>query len=701
MSQQDPSGTTDDWCTPAGLDVFELAAAGMVITDRMGRFRRVNRAFALMLDRDAADLVGASFGDITSPEDVTQSRSVMRDLLDKVITTARFEKRYLRGDGSPIWVDMNISAIVDSAGDVVAFLTQGSDISAHKAAEAELRQQAQLFSAINDGVLVTDAQGNLIDCNPAMERLVGCTREQLFALGNDGASPGREKWRARLKTAVAEGAWGGDVIFGAGGPNRRIAESTIIAVPGTSGEVIGAIAVCRDVTEVRDNAVALVDAERQAQHDARHDALTGLPNRKSLTDKFDELMSSRDASEGAALLMIDLDRFKDVNDTLGHHCGDDLLVQIGHVLQDVVRDKDTVVRLGGDEFAVLAPGLSRTDAAMALADRVRLELERPFRVQGIDLDVEASIGVATTCGGQDISALLRQADVAMYVAKRQGAGAFAYDAAVDLHSAARLSLLGELRGALTRHDLVLHFQPKISLTSGDVVGAEALVRWNHPSRGLILPDEFIPMAEHTGLIRSLTRYVLDAALAQERRWIDEGRPLPISVNLSARNLMEDRLVEQIVDLLHRHGVPPALLELEITESSIVTEPARARALLARLRALGIRVSIDDFGAGFTSLAVLKNLPISELKIDRSFVEAMTSRPSDALIVRSVVQLSHNLGLVAVAEGVEDPSVLAALTTMGCDVVQGYHFSRPLAADAFSAWFGRHRAGQSATFDLPA
>jgi EAL domain-containing protein (putative c-di-GMP-specific phosphodiesterase class I) len=209
------------------------------------------------------------------------------------------------------------------------------------------------------------------------------------------------------------------------------------------------------------------------------------------------------------------------------------------------------------------------------------------------------------------------------------------------------------------------------------------------------------MAEHTGLIRSLTRYVLDAALAQERRWIDEGRPLPISVNLSARNLMEDRLVEQIVDLLHRHGVPPALLELEITESSIVTEPGRARALLARLRALGIRVSIDDFGAGFTSLAVLKNLPISELKIDRSFVEAMTTRPSDALIVRSVVQLSHNLGLVAVAEGVEDPTVLAALTTMGCDVVQGYHFSRPLAADAFSAWFGRHRAGQSTAFELPA
>ena len=700
MSQQRLSGASDDWCSPAGLDVFELAAAGMVITDRTGRFRRVNRAFAQMLGRDAADLIGSSFGEITSPDDVTHSRAVMQKLLDKVITTARFEKRYLRGDGSPIWVDMSIRALVDQAGDVVGFLTQGSDISAQKAAEVDLRQQAQLFNAINDGVFISDVDGRLTDCNPAMERIAGRTRAQLFALYHEGHSPEREAWLARMRMALATGGWAGDVTFGHG-PDRRIAEATIIAVPGATDQAVGAIAVCRDVTEVRDNAAALADAERQAQHDAHHDALTGLPNRKSLTDKFDELMNSCEASNGAALLMIDLDRFKDVNDTLGHHCGDDLLVQIGHVLQDVVRDNDTVVRLGGDEFAILAPGLSRSDAAMALADRVRLELERPFRVQGIDLDVEASIGVATTSGGKDIAALLRQADVAMYVAKRQGAGAFAYDAAADMHSAARLSLLGELRGALNRHDLVLHFQPKISLTTGDVVGAEALVRWNHPSRGLILPDEFIPMAEHTGLIRSLTRYVLDAALAQERRWMNENRPLPISVNLSARNLMEDRLVEQIVDLLHRHGVPAALLELEITESSIVTEPGRARALLARLRALGIRVSIDDFGAGFTSLAVLKNLPVSELKIDRSFVEAMTTRPSDALIVRSVVQLSHNLGLVAVAEGVEDPTVLDALATMGCDVVQGYHFSRPLAADAFSAWFGRHRAEQSTAFELPA
>jgi diguanylate cyclase (GGDEF)-like protein len=458
-----------------------------------------------------------------------------------------------------------------------------------------------------------------------MERLTGCTRATMLALDHDGVLPACDGWVARMRLAIAEDGWAGDVTFRPEG-ERRIAETTIMAVHGTSGEVVGAIAVCRDVTDVRDHAAALADAERQAHYDARHDALTGLPNRKLLTDHFDKLMNSPAAAEGAALLMIDLDRFKDVNDTLGHDCGDELLIQVGRVLEDVVRGGDLVVRLGGDEFVVLVAGLARIDAAMGLADRVRVALEQPFRVQGIDLDVEASIGVTTASPGQDIATVLRQADVAMYIAKRRGAGAFAYDAATDVNSEARLSLLGELRGALNRHDLVLHYQPKISLTTGDVVGAEALVRWNHQTRGLIPPDEFIPMAEHTGLIRLLTRYVLDAAIAEERRWMDEGRPLPIAVNLSARNLMEDRLAEQIIDLLRRHGVPPELLEVEITESCLVTEPVRARVLLARLRALGIRVSVDDFGTGYTSLAILKNLSISELKIDRSFIEAMTAKP---------------------------------------------------------------------------
>jgi EAL domain-containing protein (putative c-di-GMP-specific phosphodiesterase class I) len=276
----------------------------------------------------------------------------------------------------------------------------------------------------------------------------------------------------------------------------------------------------------------------------------------------------------------------------------------------------------------------------------------------------------------------------MYIAKGQSLGVFAYDPSVDGHTTTRLSLLAEVRRAIKREEFVLHFQPKVHLGTGEVVGAEALLRWQHPTRGLLLPAEFIPLAERTGLIRPLTRYVLNAALAEARRWSDLGRHLPIAVNLSARNLLEEHLVEQIFRLLHRHGVPPALLALEITESTIVGDVAKARILLARLRAAGIKVAIDDFGAGFTSLAELRNLPVSELKVDRSFIEALSQQPGDALIVRSVIELSHNLGLTAVAEGVEDPGVLAALTSLGCDVVQGFHVSPALPAEEFRRWYDR-------------
>jgi diguanylate cyclase (GGDEF)-like protein len=438
------------------------------------------------------------------------------------------------------------------------------------------------------------------------------------------------------------------------------------------------------VTEARSNEVALSNAADRATHEARHDPLTGLPNRKYLAERFEDL-SRPDAGSrvGASLLMIDLDRFKDVNDALGHHCGDQLLVQVSRRLRRAVRAGDTAVRLGGDEFAILMPGVSGVEHAMVLAARVRTVFEEPFEVEGIDLDVEASVGVAMM--EADFATTLRHADVAMYVAKRQGLGVFGYDPSEDHNSPQRLALLSELRAAIKHHDLVLHFQPKLRLATNEVVGVEALVRWCHPVRGLIPPNDFVPLAERTGLIRPLTRYVLDAAIAQQRTWIDAGRPVPIAVNLSARNLTEKGLVGYVVRALRRYDVPPALLELEITESSVMTAPSRARQLVTEFRELGIRVAIDDFGTGFTSLAALKDLPVSELKVDRSFVMGMAEHDRDAHIVRTVVQLSHALGITAVAEGVEDPVVLSALSALGCDVVQGYHFSRPLAAEDFSAW----------------
>ena len=466
---------------------------------------------------------------------------------------------------------------------------------------------------------------------------------------------------------------------------------TVLAV------VIVFLVLLRQFLTVRDNqllARTLTARETELRHQAFHDALTGLPNRTLLFDRFGQvLLSARRDGTTAGLLVIDLVRFKEINDTFGHYYGDELLAQIGPRLRAELRASDTVARLGGDEFAVLLPDITDLSAAMAVAAKLRTVLEMPFHVEGVDLDVEASVGLVLSGEhGMDPAVLLQRADIAMYVAKAQNLGVCAYDPDANEHTPAKLALLGELRRALNLGELLLHYQPKVSLSTTEVVGAEALVRWQHPDRGLIFPDEFIPLAEHTGLIGPLTTYVLGAALIQARAWLDAGRPLVMSVNLSARNLLDEALPQQVADLLAAHGVPAGLLELEVTESALMTEPDRAKRVLEDLSALGVRLSIDDFGAGYTSLGQLKNLPVAELKIDRSFVMNMHNDPGDALIVRSIVDLGHSLGLTIVAEGVETAAALAALTALGCDVAQGYYLSRPVTAEAFDIWMAARPPG---------
>lgn len=447
----------------------------------------------------------------------------------------------------------------------------------------------------------------------------------------------------------------------------------------------------------------MIERER-AVHDACHDALTGLPNRSLFAEGVDQaLLACAGTGSGmAALLLFDLDRFREINDTFGHQCGDELIIAVGARLSGVVSGMnsgmDGVARLGGDEFAVLLPDVASVEDAVETAETLRAALTAPFTVEGIDLDVEASVGVAVSGHhGQDAVTLLQRADIAMYVAKDRGRGVFVYDPAADHNSPEKLAVLGDLRRALQRNELVLHYQPQVSISTGDVVGVEALVRWHHPQHGLVMPDAFIPSAEHTGLIGPLTRYILDKALAQARAWCDQGRPLTVAVNLSARNLLDEHLPDQVAELLAVHDVRPELLVLEVTETAVVTEPLRAQQSLKRLAALGIRISIDDFGAGYTSLGQLKTLPVSELKIDRSFVTRMTEEGRDALIVRSVIDLGHNLGLTIVAEGVEDEEAFTALTGLSCDIAQGYYITRPMTAEALDAstsWSRRRDASIS-------
>jgi diguanylate cyclase (GGDEF)-like protein len=442
----------------------------------------------------------------------------------------------------------------------------------------------------------------------------------------------------------------------------------------------------------RRETVAQAEANRRQ---ALHDALTGLPNRTLLRQRAGAALEGA-APGSVALMLIDLDRFKEVNDTLGHAYGDVVLQAVADRLSGAVRATDTVARLGGDEFAVLLPGVEGAAAAEDLATRALTALVGGIEADGVTLDVEASIGIAMAGeDGADVETLLRNADIAMYSAKDRSLGVCVYGSELDDHSPERLGLLGDLRRAMDAGELVLHWQPKVSLPGEEVRGVEALLRWHHPERGTIPPAVFIPAAERTPVIRPLTRYVLDAAVAQCARWRAEGRDLEVAVNVSARNLLDDRFVDDVLEVLARWDVPASSLELEVTESAIMADPARAQLILGRLAEVGVTLSIDDFGAGYTSLSHLKDLPVHRLKIDRSFVAQMTSDRSDALIVRSVVELGRNLGLTTIAEGVEDRETLERLGDLGCDVAQGYLVCRPLPADQLERWFDSARVATGA------
>jgi diguanylate cyclase len=421
------------------------------------------------------------------------------------------------------------------------------------------------------------------------------------------------------------------------------------------------------------------------RHLATHDSLTGLPNRALFQDRTERaLLLARRSGQQVAVMLVDLNRFKDVNDTLGHHYGDLLLTQVAERFTATIRTGDSVARLGGDEFAVLLCATSREGATSA-AVRLTNALRDPFNVKDITLDVDASIGIALAAPDADVETVLRHADVAMYEAKSQYAPFAAYELTRDDNTVARLALLGDLRRAITRHELVLHYQPKVSVTTGEFHSVEALVRWNHPSRGLLAPDAFIPIAESTAVIHPLTKEILRQALMQARSWQDQGWTIPVAVNISARSLHDLEFPLEVQQQLDTIGVPAELLALELTESAIMTDASRALTVLQALDALGVSLSIDDFGTGYSSMAYLRKIPVRELKIDRSFVKGLSTEHSDLVLVQSAVDLGHNLGLHVVAEGVEDAATQAALTAMGCDLMQGYHISRPVPAAALDQW----------------
>ncbi|TWP53766.1 bifunctional diguanylate cyclase/phosphodiesterase [Lentzea tibetensis] len=436
-----------------------------------------------------------------------------------------------------------------------------------------------------------------------------------------------------------------------------------------------------------------------SEHDATHDSLTGLANRTLLAQRTEQAIQRADDDHPLALLLIDLDRFKPVNDTLGHSFGDRLLQHVAARLTTTVRDLDTVARLGGDEFAVLLPGVHAVANAVRVAERMHEALASPVDLDGLSLEVSGSIGIAVyPADSVNANELLKHADIAMYAAKRGRLGTAVYEPVLDEYSTAQLTVISDLRHALDHGELVLHYQPKATVRSGAVCGVEVLTRWQHPQRGLLGPDQFIPAAEDSGLIEPLTQYVLDRALAQCHAWHTSGWDVPVSVNVGAQCLHNRTFPDQVEAVLARYGRPVETLTLEITESAIIADPQCATEVLGRLRDLGVRLSIDDFGTGYSSIAYLRTMPVHEMKIDRSFTTNMLTDASSNAITRSLLGLAHNLELEVVAEGVEDHETWRVLAALGCDIVQGYCLSKPLPAEEFVAWLDRHESTQDAEGD---
>ncbi|HKQ16904.1 MAG TPA: bifunctional diguanylate cyclase/phosphodiesterase, partial [Solirubrobacterales bacterium] len=474
--------------------------------------------------------------------------------------------------------------------------------------------------------------------------------------------------RPRLRLRTADGGWRTVewVVSARGGAPRR---GTVLL----SG---------RDVTEQ-------VTLEEELERRTANDEVTGLASRAALFQEAGELVARATPGRPVAALLIDLDHFKVVNDSLGHSFGDALLAQIGPRLRSILRPTDIIARLGGDEFAVLLPTAGE-DGAQMVAERLAAQLDGAFVVAGVEVFVQASIGIAVShhSGREEpatIEVLLREADIAMYRAKEEHLGIAVYDPATDGHNTSRLELSAALRHGIAQHELVLRYQPIVDVENRRVKAMEALVRWDRPGHGLLSPAVFLPLAEDTGLIVPMSAEILEQAVIQAAAWAAEGWPAPVSVNMSPRWLQHSDVPGQVAEMLERHGVAPEQLRLEITEGVVLVDPKGSLPQLRKLREMGIGLSLDDFGTGYSSMTHLRSLPVDQIKIDRQFVGSMTTTEEDAFIARAAIELGHNLGMSVVAEGIEDAGTLAEIVAAGCTLAQGYYFSPPIPAEDVMGW----------------
>ena len=600
------------------------------------------------------------------------------------------EVRRRRKNGEEFWATMSLSLVRDEQGQPSGLIGYLRDISDRLEAEQNLRLHSRIFENSDEAILVTDANESIVAVNPSFCRITGYTAQEvlgktprLFQSGQHSQVFYENVWAALAST----GRWQGEMWDKRKNGEEFPQWASITAVRNSQGEVTHYFSIFSDITQRKLQ-------EEQIHHMAYYDDLTGLPNRALLFKLLDQALNeSRRSRNPGAVLFVDLNRFKPINDTLGHDAGDALLKEVGRRFCEVLRDADVVCRHGGDEFVVALMNIARKEDPGIVAQKLIAVLDRPFLIQGHELQIGASIGIGVFPDDAfDADTLLRYADIAMYRAKQAGGDGYVYfSSEMNQKSLERLKTEAGLKRALEREELLLYYQPKVALETGLIVGAEALVRWQHPDRGMVSPGEFIPVAEETGLIVAIGDWVMDAACAQARRWLDEGMVTTrIAVNLSARQFVPG-LPEKVQAVLAKYQLPPQWLELEITESMLMHSADSVIALMDELTAAGISLSLDDFGTGYSSLSYLKRFPIETLKIDRSFVMGTPDDSNDCAIAGAIVSMAKRLRHRVIAEGVENVEQVEFLRSLGCHEIQGFLFSPPVPADTFARFVREGKA----------
>lgn len=666
--------------------VLDTASVAIFLVDKAGYVTRANQHMARMFEQPLETIVGCAYVSLIHPSEREVGQRRFLDLINSAIPSIAVDRLYWRKDHTEFYGHLTASRFYSPAGDEIGLLGVIADIHSRKQNEDRLQFAASVFTHAREGITITHADGSILDVNESFTRITGYSREEVLGKNPRILASGRqsrELYAAMWRDLLSQGHWAGELWNRRKNGDIYPETITISAVRDAQGRAKHYVALFSDITPLKEH-------ERKLEHIAHFDALTSLPNRTLLGDRLNQAMAqAQRRGQMLAVVFLDLDGFKSVNDRYGHESGDLLLIAVAARMKEALREGDTLARMGGDEFVAVLLDLPSATDAVAMLTRLLVEASQAIKINDISLQVTASLGVTYFPQSDDVDAdqLLRQADQAMYQAKLLGKNRFhVFDAEEDKSVRGHHESLEHIRRALVQNEFVLYYQPKVNMRTGDVIGVEALIRWQHPHRGLLAPMLFLPAIENHPLAVDVGEWVIETALRQIEIWSEEGLNISVSVNVGSRQLLEHDFLNRLQKILEAHPkVSPSLLELEVLETSALEDVGQASQLIESCALLGVNFSLDDFGTGYSSLSYLKRLRVKTIKIDQSFVRDMLDDPDDLTILEGIIGLAASFRREVIAEGVETVEHGKMLLHMGCDLAQGYGIARPMAAELLPRW----------------